>query len=275
MNTKLTLRTIPKAILLACISALLAPCAVHATTINLNDPNLSPAPTDPGTINGAIFTTNFQQPAGTGVIDPFLTIQNNPTEQGYNGTNGNFDTKRVPQWNHPLTLGDLGQVTLNGSMYYEFVVDVNEPNHDSKSPISLNMLSVWTSATAQNSTSVGTNGLFNGSLGTLRYEMSPTLGVNQVLYNDGNSGSGQADIAIYIPVSFFAGASATDNLYMYQAWGNTLNSQGGYEETYAVLGSTPLTTVPETSTVLPLAAILGLVFAGPCMRRRNRVTVTA
>jgi hypothetical protein len=269
MNIKPTLLTSPKAILLACISALLAPSALHATTINLNDPNLAPAPTDPGVINGAIFTTNFQQPAGTGVIDPFLTIQNAPTEQGYNGTNGNFDTKRVPQWNHPETLGSLAQVNLNGTLYYEFIVDVNEPNNVKKT-ISLDMLSVWTSPTVQSSTSVGSNGLFNGSLGTLRYEMSPTLGVNQVFYNDANNGSGQADIAIFIPVSDFAGASATDNLYMYQAWGNTLSSDGGFEETFGVLGTNP-TPVPETNTVLPLAGILALVFAGPFMRRRNRV----
>jgi hypothetical protein len=267
MKTKLSFTKIPAGFLLACLAALAAPQALHATTINLNDPNLSPAPTDPGVINGAIFTSNFQQPAGTGVIDPFLTIQSSPTEQGYNGTNNNFDTKRVPQWNHPITLGSLAQVTVNGQKYYQFIVDVNEPNATSASTISLDMLNVWTSPTTQNSTSVGANGLFNGSLGTLRYSMSSTLGANDVLYFDGNSGSGQADISIYIPVSDFAGASATDNVYMYQAWGNSLASSGGFEETFAVEGSN-LTSVPETSAVLPLLAVLGVVVAGPMIRRK-------
>jgi hypothetical protein len=240
---------------------------MRATTINLNDPNLTPAPTDPGVINGAIFTTNFLQPAGTGVIDPFLTIQASPTEQGYNGTNNNFDTKRVPQWNHPITLGSLQQVTVNGTQYYQFVVDVNEPNATATSTISLDMLSVWTSPTLQSSTSTGTNGLFDGSLGTLRYNMSTSLGDNSVLYFDGNSGSGQADISIYIPVSDFAGASSTDYLYMYQAWGNSLGSSGGYEETLAVEGSN-LTSVPETSALLPLLGVLGVVVGGPMLRRK-------
>ncbi|EDY17472.1 hypothetical protein CfE428DRAFT_4989 [Chthoniobacter flavus Ellin428] len=267
MKLKLSSFTTPMGALLLSLSALLASQPAHATTINLNDPSLSPAPTDPGTINGAVFTTNFTQPAGTGVIDPFLTIQSSPTEQGYNGTNGNFDTKRVPQWNHPLTLGSLAEVSLNGQQYYQFVVDVNEPNATSTSTISLDMLSVWTSPTLQSSTSTNSSGLFNGSLGTLRYNMSPSLGSNDVLYFDGNSGSGQADISIYIPVSDFAGASASDYVYMYQMWGNTLPSSGGYEETFAVEGSN-LTSVPETSALLPLFAVLGMIIGGPAIRRK-------
>ncbi len=252
------------------LTMVLAAHSAHATTINLNNPDItSPPATGTGVINGAIYTTNFLQPAGTGVIDPFLTIQANPTEQGYNGTNDNFDTKRVPQWNHPITLGSLATVTVNGTQYYQFVVDVNEPNSTSATTLSLDMLSVWTSPTLQDSTSTDANGLFNGSLGTLRYTMSPSLGVNNVLYYDGNSGSGQADISIYIPVANFAGASATDNLYMYQAWGNSQPSEGGFEETFAVLGSN-MTSVPEASTFLPLAGVVLAVLGADWMRKRRQ-----
>ena len=267
MKTTLAQTRLLGSILAVCITAAFQTESARATTINLNDPSLTPAPTDPGVINGAIFTTNFQQPAGTGVIDPFLTIQSAPTEQGYNGTNNNFDTKRVPEWNHPITLGSLAQVTVNGQQYYQFIVDVNEPNATATSTISLDMLSVWTSPTLQDSTSTGSNGLFNGSLGTLRYNMSTSLGQNSVLYFDGNSGSGQADISIYIPVTDFAGANSGDYLYMYQAWGNSLPSSGGYEETFGVMnpGST---SVPEASALIPLLGVLGMVIAGPVIRRK-------
>jgi hypothetical protein len=253
--------------LLATLAACFVPASLQATTINLNDSTLTPAPTGSGEINGAIFTTNFTQPAGSGVIDPFLTLQNTPIEQGYNGTNHNFDTKRVPQYNQPLTLSMLAEVTVNATTYYQFVVDVNEPNTTGGRTLSLDMLSVWTSSTVQKSTSTDANGLFNGSLGTLVYDMSPNFGDNNVLYNDANSGSGQADIAIYIPTAYFAGALGTDYLYMYQAWGNTLSSEGGYEETYAVMGGN-FTAVPEVSSVAPVAAILLGVFMFDLRRRR-------
>src|SRR5687767_2608172 len=44
----------------------------------------------------AIFTTDFTQPTGTGVFNPFLSIQATGTEQGYNtsASKGVFDTKR-------------------------------------------------------------------------------------------------------------------------------------------------------------------------------------
>jgi hypothetical protein len=255
------------------ITAITVPESAQATTINLNDPSLSPAPTSTGVINGAVFTTNFLQPAGTGVIDPFLTLQNRPTEQGYNGTNNNFDTQRVPQWNHPLTLGNLAQVTLNGTGYFQFTIDVNEPNNSNKT-ISLDMLNVWTSPTVQASTSTGANGMFNGSLGTLRYEMSSSLGANQVLYSDMNHGSGQADISVYIPVADFAGAKASDYVYMYQAWGNTLSSDGGFEETFATEGAN-ITTVPEVSTLLPLAALFGAIIGFDVWRRRKNAAAVA
>src|SRR2546423_9193009 len=196
-----------------------------------------------GSVNGALFQTNNDHPTGTGVYDPFLTVQNDPWEQGYNSSVGNFDTKREPQWNHEIQFSDLQVTNINGTAYFGFSVDVNEPGGN-KAGISLNSLSVWTSATLQNSTSTNSSGFFNGSLGTLRYD----LGNNSVLYNDQNTGSGGGDINIYIPVSFFAGTQSSDYVYLYQRWGNTDASQGGFEETALIPGFTP---VPEISAFFP------------------------
>ncbi len=212
-----------------------------------------------GSVGGALFSTTDIQPTGTGVFDPFLSIQNTPTEQGYNGSNGNFDTKRVPQWTHEILFSQMQITTINGSQYYGFLVDVNEPN-GVKAPISLDSLRLWTSSTIQTSTSTDANGKFNGSLGTLVFDLGAG---NSVHYIDQQRGSGSGDINIFIPVSDFAGTKPTDYVYMYQAWGSSDMSEGGFEETAMIAGAVP---VPEVAPSSILFGFLGLVVAASSRR---------
>jgi len=232
----------------------------HAIVINLGS-------SGSGTFNGAIFQTNNDHPTGTGVYNPFLTIQNTGWEQGYNSSTGNFDTKREPQWNHEIRFSDLQATTINGLQYFGFSVDINEPNGN-KASISLDGLRVYTSATLQSSTSTNGSGFFNGSLGQLRYD----LGANQVLYNDQNTGSGGGDINIYIAVSAFAGATANDYIYMYQRWGNTDTTEGGFEETSLIRGLAP---VPEMSALFPIVGLLVAVGSTQILRRRRMARVSS
>ena len=228
----------------------------HAAVVNLDS-------TDSGTANGALFEVGSIHPAGTGVFEPFLTIQANGTEQGYNASNNNFDTKRVPQWTHEIRFSDLQQTTINGTAYYGFAIDVNEPNGGGKSDITLTDLRIYTSPTLQNSTSTDRSGEFNGSLGTLRYD----LGANEVYYVDRHRGSGESDINVYIPVANFAGAQPNDYVYMYQRWGNAdAMSEGGFEETRLIAGVTP---VPELSSFFPIIGLMVAVFATNVLRRRK------
>ena len=219
-----------------------------------------------GTINGALFQTNNDHPTGTGVYNPFLTLQANGTEQGYNSSTGNFDTKREPQWNHEIRFSDLQTTTINGTAYFGFSVDINEPN-GAKSTISLDGLSIYTSSTLQSSTSTNGSGTFNGSLGILRYD----LGANQVLYDDQNTGSGGGDLNIYIPVSAFGNTSANDYVYMYQRWGSAdAMTQGGFEETALIRGLAP---VPEMSAFFPIVGLLVAVGSTSILRRRRAAQV--
>src|SRR6478672_11078633 len=179
-------------------------CAAHASVVDLTQTSTGVISTIYG---DAIFTTDFTQPAGTGVIDPFLTVQATGIEQGYNTSakNGVFDTKREPQWNHELQLKDLNTVAINGAQYYSFTIDINEPGAG-KSQISLDALKIYTSPTAgQATTNVD-------SLGTKRFDLDLPSD-SYVLYDDLNSGSGQADIAFFIPTSAFAGVKSTDYIY--------------------------------------------------------------
>jgi len=220
-----------------------------------------------GTVNGALFQTNNDHPTGTGVYDPFLTIQNTPWEQGYNSSVGNFDTKREPVWNHEIKFSDLQVTTINGTAYFGFSIDVNEPN-GAKAGISLDAFSVYTSSTLQNSTSTNSSGFFNGSLGTLRY----SLGGNQVLYTDKNTASGGGDINVYITVSAFAGTQANDYVYLYQRWGNsdTSTSNGGFEETALIAVLAP---VPEMSALFPIFGLLVAVGSTSLLRRRRAAQI--
>jgi hypothetical protein len=92
------------------------------------------------------------------------------------------------------------------------------------------------------------------------------------LYTDQNTGSGGGDINIYIPVSAFAGAQPGDFVYMYQRWGNTDASQGGFEETALIRGLAP---VPEMSALFPIVGLLVAVGSTSILRRRRAAQVKA
>ena len=219
----------------------------------------------PTSFGDAVFTVDYTQPAGTGVFEPFLTIQANGVEQGYNSSTPNFDTKREPQWNHEVKLSDLTTTTVNGVEYFSFLLDINEPNSSATSMISLDALKIYTSSTL-----LGAVTDIN-SLGTQRFDLDLPSD-SYIKYDDLNSGSGQADIAFFVPTSSFLTASLTDYVYMYQKFGSNfsadtlLNSQGGFEET-SLGGGVSFNPVPEVGSLVPLIAVLGAVLGGPYVRR--------
>jgi hypothetical protein len=231
---------------------------------------------DSGTITNsygtAIFQFTNQQPTGTGVIDPFLRVQNNGTEQGYNTSGGTPFDDKAGIWTHNIQFSDLQStaVTVNGSTYFKLLLDVNEPG-GSKSTVSLDRLQFYTGATG----SLTTTNL--ASLGTLRYSLDGG-GDNQVLFDASrNSGSGSGDAYIYIPASAFAGTNANDYVYMYAAFGaadtttNPDGSLGGFEEFALVRNLTP---VPEMSAFFPIIGLLVAVGSTHVLRRRRMARVS-
>ena len=253
----------------------------------------SPYPNS-GTINGAIYSTIDNKPTGTGVFDPFLSLQAKVVEQGYNtsqGGNGQgfLDTKRVPQWNHDLHISDLvaGTGPDGKGSYYAFELDANETGNGTDARLlSIDNIRVYTSPTdtANNVgndltkllTGAETGGSGNtAALGTLRYAQNPLFKTgggfntdNTVLIDasrsegGSTSGSGSSDMIVYIPVSNFAGAGLHDFVYFYNLDGVNNTSDSGFEEWRA------LTAVPDggSSLVLLGSALTALgIFAG----RRN------
>ena len=184
------------------------------------------------TFNGAIFTNpNNAVNVGTGLINPFLSIQKDPVEEGFN-TDGSplpLDTKR-PTFTNSLLVNQVGVVNIAGTDYLEFLLDVNEPN-TAASFIKLQEFRIYTggAAAATATTLAGLNLIYDMDLGDTGNEVH--IDAN---YFPG-SGIG-VDLYTYVPLAPFLGLGA-DNLVLYAKFAdanrrNPLTSDGGFEEYY-------------------------------------------
>ena len=212
---------------------------------------------DSGTINGAQFDWTPAQPTGTGNIQPFLRVQNDGVEQGYNtsGTSLPFDDKIGP-WTHNATFANLQATTVmvGNTSYFKSLLDINQT---SNSPLlSLDQLQFYTSPTGSQTTKDV------GSLGILRYSFSPS----DAVYLDAsrNHGSGSDDMFAYLPTSAFAGTSSSDFVYLYCHFGDTHPSNAGFEEWSLVVNP-----VPEASTFFPVIGLAVAVVSTYELRRRK------
>src|SRR6266496_3405016 len=161
-----------------------------------------------GTIGDVIFKRDNTIPTGTGVFQPFLTLDspgNSVLEQGYNTTTSNqllpLDDLRN-HWNKNLQKQDLAVV--NG--YYVFTLDSNETGNGSQNRyLSIDNIRIYTSGTGSQTTSNP------DALGVLRYflndPLSLTANPNWVKIDSTRnvplqktSGSGSSDMTVWIPM---------------------------------------------------------------------------
>ncbi len=224
----------------------------------------------------AVFSDFFTQPAGTGVFEPFLTIDANgqtstttrTIEQGYNtaGFTALYLDQLRPQWNRQVRVGDLAQINRGGVLYYAFLLDANEPG-GAKSLISVDNVRIYTSS-SDNTALVQNDITKLDLLGTKRWALNdPTknpdgtfnianwikLDAAQENVDAGgisNGGSGKSDMIAYIPKTAFGTALPTDYLWFYNLNGvhysvdKNLASQSGFEEWRAVVNLAPPDTQP-------------------------------
>lgn len=295
-------RVLPKALLLAAAGGAVCGSAVAATIPY----DLTPTGTDTLNVTGvvggtAIVSDFFTQPAGTGVFEPFLTIEQNsagkpPTnnkliEQGYNtdGHSNLYMDQQRPEWNTYLKLGDLAQINIGGKAYYAFELDANEPSGHTANLLSVDNVRIYTSAT-DTTGGVQNNIAGLGGLGTLRWALNNTtqnadgtwngVGNNYIKLdseqenveagaNPSNGGSGKSDMILYVPATAFAGALATDYVWFWNLNGvnygadDGLAAEAGYEEWRAVKD---ITHVPDGGATV---ALLGLGMLGLGAVRRK------
>jgi hypothetical protein len=230
---------------------LIGATGASAATLNLTTAGSS------GFINGALYQQVPDQSTGTGVIDPFLRVQRDGIEEGFNtdASNPPLDAKGGI-WTHSIRVSDLDLQVVNGISYYRFLLDINEVNTEAQRNISLDELQIYTGNAGASPASLAA---IQGA-STLRYDLDgPLLVDNNILLNYGlNPGSGAGDMFAYIPAALFVGAGANDFVYLYSLFGLTAASGGdasdGFEEWALIRSTQP---IPEPTTVFGGLFLLG------------------
>lgn len=231
-----------------------------------------------GTANGTILdATSAPTTVGTGVIDSFVRIQADGSEQGYNTNANNVDDNKGGIFTHSLLLSDLDSTTKAG--YYTFLLDINQTG--AAPLLSLDAIQFYV-ASSGNLSQTGTP----GPGATLKYSFQTATSAvctgsgvcnnasgntqNEILLNySNNSGSGNGfDMFLYVPTGVFSGVSSSSFVYLYSAFGGlggTFATNDGFEEWARISATGQVVPEPVTSTLVGLG-LVSLYF----VRRRVR-----
>jgi len=208
---------------LATLCTLSMPAQAGPTIVDLTTAGTS------GTINEAIFQQWDGQPTGTGVFKPFVRIQHDSppasgSEAGYN-TDGviEFETKDDGghNWTHSLLLSVVPIITIDGTDYREFALDLNQNSGGTGSLLSLDDLKLYLEATPDL-----TGWPDNFSLPIYDLDLGDDNWIK--LDYDLNHGSGSGDMLAYIPDSLFIGSNPY--VYLYSEFGLNFEANDGFEE---------------------------------------------
>jgi len=176
-----------------------------------------------GSINGAFFQQISPQSMAGKIIEPFVRIQHNFCEEGFNSsgfTSGEPDSGMdrgdvlVGPYTRDLLLADVPVVDLTGVAYRQFLLDINEVT-GSGAHIDLDDLVIYQSNTAASATRTALTPIYD----------LDGAGARHILLNyDLNTSSGAGDLVAYVPNSVFGPETY---VYVYSRFGD---SSDGFEE---------------------------------------------
>lgn len=214
-------------------------------------------------INGALWSTEDPHSTGTGVFQPFVRIQGNGVEAGYN-TDGDpvwEQTKKSDTFTHSLAFGDL-QADVAGN--FVFVLDADEVANEPTSKLNITSFII---SLQSDPALTGDPSLFTGPVVySLDGDMDRTVTIDYALQG---VGSGTGDLGVSIPTSFFSAASDTYKwVYLYAVMGDSqYAADDGPEEWHALTGGTP----PPPRVPAPGAVLLsgiGISLVGWLRRKK-------
>lgn len=202
---------------------------------------------------------------GTGQLSVFLTIQKNGLEQGYNTSGGlPFDTKAPNTRNILVSEVPIG--IKGGEAYRVFFLDINENKNANSRFLSLDSVQIFLSDTPDQMTTDIT------TLGTKVYDLDWNGNETVLLDYSRNSGSGDGDMMLWVPLTAFAGFDPDSTyLYFYSEFGGHTGvfdfaADAGFEE-WAVTENFVINTVPEPASMVILLLGAGMLVARRGIRR--------
>ena len=154
-------------------------------------------------------------PTGSGVFKPFVRIQGNGIEKGYN-TNGavEFETKSG-LWTHSIKLGDIP--VINGNL--GFLLDIDQSQGGDDRYLSLDVMEIYLADS-------GVLDDYAAGLGQLIYDMGDNwVKMDNTVFKPG---SGTGDMRVLIPVD--PAWSLDKYLYLYSEFGHRNLANSGFEE---------------------------------------------
>lgn len=209
-----------------------------------------------GFINGAEFIQGTINPTGTGVYKPFLRLQHNGAEQGFNTSASSVLDNKAGIWTRDLLAATIPTITVDGKKYREIRLDINENNNRTGRYLSLDSLEIYLEDEGGISTKAG--------LTNLKYSMDALQDHYVKLDYTLASGSGWDDMSVFLPEEIFAGARSSSYFYLYSRFGGAYSSDAGFEEWAA---DPPVAaSVPEPDAL----ALFGLGIAALLLAKRKR-----
>jgi len=257
-----------------------------AVVLNMTNDTIAGIPQTTTTVGSTVFVGGwangafFRRPldaddsgSGSGVFrDLYRVDSNSGSESGYN-RDGVMDAS-VPQGFDPvITVGDLVEDSTGTA--YVFVIDTNEPGNAIQQYVSLDDFKIYLGASIPPSPLPQTLGELGAELGIPVYDLRESGQDNHLLLDYSlYHGSGEMDMFVFVPKTYFDGAAADQQVYVYTEFGAWTGAPGfdpaAGPEQVSMPGKSISGTVDPLIPFVPEPGVVSLLVASGLVSFRRR-----